>query len=1214
MAAVKFEANFLSSVAHIIDYSSVSGTPATDFTARIEDLLGRAQTAYARCAYSDAVTLYKQARSEVFRLLDPSHATPRHVLDDSFVLPVSADLEVKIAEAGLKLAEVVKPSISLQLPPVGVANAPIPDVVKRFDRVGFALDTSIPTPVRVQAALGVDLLNKGFADQAATVLSAALSGIAQPSTNEAKQFAASVALNLSGAQVLAGRANDGAAAATQAQTLFSSLNDAAGQAQAQHNQAVALMQAGKPQDAQIALATASTLATMHPSPVVASPSTPGVSTTPAVSTTVASATPVVATHPVVATNPVLSASPTVAVNPGRVSSVATLNPAAATRAVGPNALLTTAVLTSAPTTIAIQTTADTSFVGKDLSTLAIQIPPTAGVVTAVDTATLALPPRPVTSTWAWSVPAGAAIADIAWTGGVRPAPQVLLDAVYKPRVIATKLDDLRLFFTGAGETNAYLTHIYGFVIPQALGDCYSQLGQFAIAESYYLQTAAYSWINTALEVPALWIRLAENTVRWGDSLYRSERMDEAKTVYAKLVTNAGAAGASPLYSLPVFAAPAADAKTLIANLANPQNAAINPSIARPILVAWARWQYLLAGLDFFGTTFTPILTFEYLQQAARELAQQAVQAEREYVDFQSRSEAAAATRRELQSAAAMANAAIAVQQAQYQSAIADTNAAKAAQNLADLRATNAAKDRAAYATDGYWQYVSSSIAAAHGAHADWHGDEIRQLAANMEAGSWKGDPGKLAAAATLLGGQKSYEYQLGRLDEAVGEMNATKPIAQAQAAAAAFRQESARLQLEAAQTHAALANDALSAFDNNVFTPEVWSRMANVMRGLSEDYLDWAVRIAKLMERAYNFENDDAAKIIRSEYPGVQGADNLFGADFLMRDIESFTYRFIANQRAKQSQIKDVISLANQYPFDFYRFQQTGRMTFETSLHDADLRHPGFYEQRLAGVELEVIGLMPPEGIHGALRAGGISRYRTVDGGERTRLHTVDTLALSEFTARNDGLVFRIDPRIHGLFEGHGIATTWDLDLPHRSNNLDYRLITDVRLVLYYGAYYDATLHDTILAAAPKPGEMIHVRSLLLRFDFPDVWYTLLDTGEATFSVGPDYFPRNETNFRTQQLALALIGADGVSPANVAITVTPPGKSAATLSTDAGGQLAAAPGNALAAQLGGPVLGDWTLSIKPAAGSPLLESDGSLAGDKLDQLSLLIQYEFDWPA
>ncbi|MBV9110659.1 MAG: hypothetical protein JO306_14710, partial [Gemmatimonadetes bacterium] len=763
-----------------------------------------------------------------------------------------------------------------------------------------------------------------------------------------------------------------------------------------------------------------------------------------------------------------------------------------------------APISQAPAISPISSTHDLSFIAnRDATSVALRLP---GLSVAGGSAGAAvtLQPSAARPTWSWGIPIAGRVAALTWKDGVRPEPQALVDTVYRSRLTARSLAELTVSFTGAGESSAYLTHLYAFVIPQALGDCYSQLGDYARAESYYLQAAGYTWINPTLEVPALWIRLAENAVRWGDALYRDEQIDACQKIYAKLITRDGAAPTdSPLYTLAAFSGPATDARRLLANMANPGAANVNPALAGPLLTAWARWQYLLAGLDFFGTTFTPIFTFEYLQQAATTFAQQAVQAEREYIDFQSRSEAEAATRRELQSTAIMANAAVAAQFEMWQASQSDAVGMDAAVNLSTLRAQEALNDKNAYSSAGYWQYVSQSIAAAHGAHADWHEDEIRQLAANMEAGSWHGDYGKLAAAATLLGGQKSYEYQLQRLQDNINDMNATVPIAQAQARAAHQRAEAGRLQYEAARTRAQLAQDALNAFDNEVFTPEVWARLAHVMRALSQDYQDWAIRTAKLMERAYNFENDDNVHVIRNQYPGVAGADNLLGADFLLRDISSFTYRFIAHQRAKQSQLKDVISLANQYPFDFYNFLRTGQLRFETTLHDADLRHPGFYGQRLAGIELEVVGLLPPEGIHGTLRAGGISRYRTADGGEKSRIHTPDTLALSEYTLRNDAFVFRADPRMHGLFEGHGVATTWLLDLPRRSNNLDYRLITDVRLILYYSATYDQALHDRVLVAAPKPGELSHSRSLLLRFDFPEVWYTLLDSGAATFTVTP---------------------------------------------------------------------------------------------------------------
>ena len=191
------------------------------------------------------------------------------------------------------------------------------------------------------------------------------------------------------------------------------------------------------------------------------------------------------------------------------------------------------------------------------------------------------------------------------------------------------------------------------MIPQALGDCYQQLGNFQRAEEYYLQAAAYTYINLALEAPAPWVRLAQNALLWGDHLYRQEQIDACKEVYGKVVGSDGTAPAGPLYDLVAFAGPATEAKKVLAAIADSASAGVDPGLALPIVTIWQRWQYLLGGLDYYGTSYTPIFTFEYLQQVALGFAQQAIQAEQEYVNFQVHAEAEAATRRGLRGRTAL---------------------------------------------------------------------------------------------------------------------------------------------------------------------------------------------------------------------------------------------------------------------------------------------------------------------------------------------------------------------------------------------------------------------------------------------------------------------------------------------------------------------------------------------------------------------------------
>ena len=79
---------------------------------------------------------------------------------------------------------------------------------------------------------------------------------------------------------------------------------------------------------------------------------------------------------------------------------------------------------------------------------------------------------------------------------------------------------LMCYLGGHTLTVAYLTHIYFWVIPMAMGDCYVALGSYAEAEAEYLSTINYKYLNQVVEAVNLWLRLAELYLDWGDRLYR----------------------------------------------------------------------------------------------------------------------------------------------------------------------------------------------------------------------------------------------------------------------------------------------------------------------------------------------------------------------------------------------------------------------------------------------------------------------------------------------------------------------------------------------------------------------------------------------------------------------------------------------------------------------------------------------------------------------
>lgn len=1172
---IKNPENFVSTIYHLeaISFTQVSSNnKSAQKVNEIRAELRKAQAASRQRKYENAISSYKKARAIAYQLLYPSIKPERLSVRDSVILPVGAQIDQKMAEASLLLLENIQPDIVKTNSVIQVEADPISPELKTIIEEGFQVTQLNQSQLEEQVTLGTALLSKGEVKQAIEVLSLAAKNLdsnADPSTS------ATTHLNLSSAWLAANNFQEAANSATQANNLYRQSKDEIGQAQALHNIGIAQLNMGEREKAQATLKSSSEMfnKVIKPAPDTSDGRPIGGETQPI--------------------------SP---FNTNILRPVSTVSDSLA------------GLVIKLPHSIRPTSSANMlEFISeKDTKKVSVRWLEDSEIWSGLSLDKIK-EPASKQQTWKVGVHANGTSIDLKWAPGNSPKVNHLIDSVYKTRINATLFNQLKWYMDSEASTAVYLSHIYSYVTPVGVADGYHELGNYKKAEDYYRLASQYSYLNKNLEATSLWIKMANNVLAWGDELYKDEKVLEASEIYSKLVSKTGnTPDNSPLFKPEIFKVPSTIANNVIQKLSDNEPVTNNGAIASTIYTVWSRWQNILAGLDYYGLALTPIFTFEYLHQAAKGFAFQAIQAEREYINFLAQYEAEASTRRDLENSLTMVKAEVEIQKEHYEAAKDDASAANHALNLAQIRKQNAIEDRDNYKSAGYWQYVSQSIATAHGAGEDWYANEIRELAADMESGKWKGKAGKLAAAATLLGGQKSYEYQLDRMANQIQELDATIPIAQAQKNAANHRQEAARLQWKASQTKMDLVEDALNAFDNEIFTPETWAMMATIMRSISNSYQYWAVRTAKQMERAYNFETDHGIKLIKNSYGVNLGKlNNVFGADLLLRDIDAFTYHYITNTNSKDSKLKDVLSLRNEYPFDFYQFQQTGMMKFETALHDFDRRHPGFYSQRLAAVEVEIIGLLPSDGVNGTLRGSFVSRYRAKDGSQKHRLHITDTLGLSEYTYRGDSIHFRMDLQKRGLFEGNGVAGSWELELPRRSNNFDFRLITDVRLNFYYAARFDPALKVDVLNRAPLPGEMIHVRDFALRYDFPEVWYSFLKSGSMTMNISPNMLPRNEKDFKTEKTAVQLITAEGTSAENVKITLKLPGKDPITMTTGTDGFIEAKGNNALAQAMEGAMLGDWGLTLELPADSALLR-DGKLDPSKLLNISLINQYKFDW--
>ncbi len=1195
MAAARYEANFSALMPVLRDREIIladlrisHGASTTDITkekiAEIELCIGDGEDAFKRGSHSTALTNFKKARALIYKALHPNFDTASFVASRiDIALPSGKAVEQLLLDASLRMVEGIRPK-NPEPPPLFVLIDEIPENLKPFTQTGFRESVTIEESLQWANEQSVALLADGKPAAAVGLLSETLK-LAQAHREVDEGITAASSLNLSAALLELDDAAQAAAMADRALQLFKGKKDTVGQAQALHLAAVVAARQGKSEQSKKLLTEAASMLKAADGggqpghgPAGPRPSTPG-----AIPRDLTDALP----GPIRAT-PLLRNRAALVMPSPRLSVAASqklddLEPIA----------------------------------GMDSRHYTYRIPGRRDGWGAIELATDRAK-KQSEKAWTIGVPVGDGIAALPIASGKMPTVAQLVSSVYEQRTKATMFRELDFKIVDASTSTFYLTHLYSYVLPVRMGDCYKALGQYANAEKYYIIAASYSFINITVEATALWIRMAQNVIAWGDSLYKGENLDAAKAQYAKLVSPLGQVPAPPsyLYGTATLKVPADDARTLLQNILARPIPIVNWEIATAVLTAFERSMQIADNLDFYGLALSPIHTFEYLQSVARSFAQEAMQAESQFINFKSRQEVEEATRRDLEVAKAMADAEVQGRFQLWQSALDDEQAAQAARALATKRRDDAVAQRNAYAASSLDQIWAQAASAALGGGEDAYWSEISELADRLDRGETIHGPGpKLAAAQILSAGRKTREYELEKMQHTIDELTAAITVSNEQLQAAQRRAAAAEIAYQAAVQRAEMAGASLTAFDSEFFTPESWQKMATVMQDIAQGFLFRAIRIAKLMERAYNFDNDTNVKIIKTEYgfkvgnTGSEADTKLLGGDRLLLDIESFTYTAITSKTRKNSLIKDVVSVAEFFPAQFEQFRATGLLALETDLYEFDRLHPGFYGQRIEAVEINIVGLLPEgsTGLNGSVSAGGVTAFRKKDGTLGKRVHQIDTMALSDFVLRNDVFLYTTETGVRGLFQGLGLGSTWQLHLPKRSNDFDFRRIFDVQFVFYYTAKFDAVLRANVLAKPPRPGEMSLLRNFGLRYDFPDTWYAFYQNGAAQFSLDRARLPMNQQSFKVKTAFFRVITKEGVSPDQITLKITAPGGASGTIQTPASGVVSSSSPQ-LAALAGGPPIGAWTVEVLDG---PSLKEGNVLKLDRIYNIQFGLEYSFE---
>ncbi len=802
-------------------------------------------------------------------------------------------------------------------------------------------------------------------------------------------------------------------------------------------------------------------------------------------------------------------------------------------------------------------------------------------------------------------------------GGVQldlnAGPAEIESKLLQPRVTATQLDALEIYYWQLPQFISYLTHVGGFILPMALGDTYSALGDYQKAIDFYLKARDYAYLNHAIERPMLWRKIAQIHVTRGNRLYRDRDMAAARAEYehiVRILPEGGFQLTGPLYS-GGFASYVAEHQSFLNSPNKLTFSSIEYSRRALILEALNNLTRIVNNINYLGfpEDIVPIHSWRYLQNVARYFTNHAIQAERAYITFKDTAEKEEFTRLALEQAVDAQAAALDVEQLRVKAAQEQLAAAVLARQQAQVRLSNAQAQRAQYASISRQLAALEEIIAftnATGLSSDIVINQNWASLLGISAGTH--DPAILIQLLTRARVKLTQQYELANLDRQIAEMQAALAVAQQQVQVAGAMLDIAVEQLELAQLKLEQAQAQLEHFNAQEFTSELWDNLAQAQRDISQRYLDWAIGAAFLMERAFEFDYDTEVNRIRFNYERSE-LNGLLAADYLLVDIDSFTFDRIM-ETEKQVPIKVTVSLADRYPSQFRDFQRTGRIDFEVLLQDVDQLHPGTCVRKLKRVEVVVEGLIGPRGLHGTLANAGVSHDRGRNGARKTRVQKPETMVLSQFDLRHDGFVFSTEEDLLALFENAGPASGWVLEFPPESNDVDYRAITNLHLVLYYDAFYSEVTADHVRAELAATAMYQGTLGLSLRHQYPDEFFALRDTGSVTFTIDNAYVAYNHTNSHIREVYLMVETIQGVANAGLVVSVsTADGGFSGNQTTDANGMITSGSGSeSLNGLRGLPLADTWTVALDETANAAAFAA--GFAWDKVANMFLFVDYDY----
>lgn len=609
-----------------------------------------------------------------------------------------------------------------------------------------------------------------------------------------------------------------------------------------------------------------------------------------------------------------------------------------------------------------------------------------------------------------------------------------------------------------------------------LGDDGSYYDTTTYSQAEQLQAELLPASFHPIEIKAARLRHGNTLLEWADALYRTDEassIQRARELYKAVLYLHGAK--PPISSSGPLAPDQGGAMWMEAPffLQHQENPAVRSQKAR----ARAGFHKISLGLNWYGETddAVPVLRYRELKEIGDRFAALAKATQQDFLQYTGKVEASMIDRMRL--ANLIQKGEIQVKLTEEQRKIAEHGVQVADAQVKDVEAAITAKRKEIEDSEGFFDQLGDFLGGMVSAFKGLPSEATGFMASGAKATFANGAAAGAAAGLGVMGGYAAFVYAgytslSAMADEYAslrGQFNTLRdkalPAAQAQRVARAREVTIAGFLQELAMSDIALARDLLTFEERRFLSLEFWSELSRLMVRLLRRYLELAARTAWLAERALSHEIGRPIDIVRFDYfpEALQGVT---GADLLLADLaELEAIRVEGTTRTVPARV--TLSLAAQFPLAFGQLKKTGRCSFATTERWLRDTYPGTHTHRVRAVNARVLQEGAAGPVRGILVNAGISVLGADGPAARGLVRPAEGLPISEFRLDRDLAVHGLPDGTLFAFEGSGIETFWQIELPLGGNAASLASVADVLVTFDLRAMYDPLQHAAQNAAPP---------------------------------------------------------------------------------------------------------------------------------------------------